>query len=694
MANYNPVLDRPMFRNRDATDDTTSDDLKIRREQAAALIDQAKKKFDPSNFQMLDEQERPQVFRPVAVNMPAQQQTANTAQRMQQMAAQGVPQPVQMAIGGLAAYAKGGFHSGTSYGPYAYTNKLAQLGAANDPRYNQATDYGLPSYGSDPTVEDLNAPTVTVPSEKIAPTIRPQNPGVVQYSLPDVGLRIGKEGEAGITMLKPEVEGVVDSRIPTPSNAEKKQKQSPATWSDDDINDIAYDIYNSRVGELHGTEAKTPIGRGIQSLNPFRSSPDHDAIVQDLKNKRDIAQKWQSGMKATTLRSEQEDRIAEAMGANPVKSVFAEQTPEERNKAIDTQNAAVEKAEAPPVSPPATNYSNVPPVSPPIAQPAGMDTFATTAPTSEGIASLAPEGTGGGSSFSAVDTTEKTPSSVVPPAARPINQTLNVGSPQTEGGQVPASDATMAALKAYNSGSGSEQVPFPETGKTALTMDDIKNRRNQERQDNFNLALMQAGLAIAGGKSSNALTNIGEGGMQGVQMFAKGEQENRVLERERMADLRAQQQQEMDRAYRINELANRYAQMGLEGKKLDFEISNAGKMYGLKQNEQEILRSRVDAYSKGLDARASAAQLRIVDAENSAISKATMKANEDAQAWAQKDQGMSTVLDPVKRNLLISNKADELKKQYLPHFRNIERAQSGYGSGLNNSDPLALFPES
>ena len=126
MATYDPVLDRPMFQSRDtkgrgiasaAINDThtdmTSDDLKSRREQAAALIDQAKKKFDPSNFQTLNEQERPEVFRPVAVNMPASQQTADTAQRMQQMAAQGVQQPVQeqpvqMAIGGLAAFARGG----------------------------------------------------------------------------------------------------------------------------------------------------------------------------------------------------------------------------------------------------------------------------------------------------------------------------------------------------------------------------------------------------------------------------------------------------------------------------------------------------------------------------------------------------------------------------------------------------------
>lgn len=106
---YDSVLDREMFRPKSrgvvSLDDTEtpeiSEDLRNRREQAMAMMNAAKEKFDPKNFQTLKEQDRPGVFRPVAVNMPAQQQTADTAQRMQQMAAQGV-RPVGFEEGGLA----------------------------------------------------------------------------------------------------------------------------------------------------------------------------------------------------------------------------------------------------------------------------------------------------------------------------------------------------------------------------------------------------------------------------------------------------------------------------------------------------------------------------------------------------------------------------------------------------------------
>lgn len=101
---YDPVLDREMFRPKskgveELRNTEESESVRARREQALAMIEAAKQKFDPANYQTLTEQDRPGVFRPVAVNIPAQQQTADTAMRMQQMAAQGV-RPVGMADGG------------------------------------------------------------------------------------------------------------------------------------------------------------------------------------------------------------------------------------------------------------------------------------------------------------------------------------------------------------------------------------------------------------------------------------------------------------------------------------------------------------------------------------------------------------------------------------------------------------------
>jgi hypothetical protein len=100
---YDPVLEREMFRQKSRGVDALREDedtgYKSRYEQALAMMEASKQKFDPSNYQTLGEQDRPGVFRPVAVNMPAQQATADTAMRMQQMASQGV-RPIGMAEGG------------------------------------------------------------------------------------------------------------------------------------------------------------------------------------------------------------------------------------------------------------------------------------------------------------------------------------------------------------------------------------------------------------------------------------------------------------------------------------------------------------------------------------------------------------------------------------------------------------------
>jgi hypothetical protein len=72
----------------------------------------------------------------------------------------------------------------------------------------------------------------------------------------------------------------------------------------------------------------------------------------------------------------------------------------------------------------------------------------------------------------------------------------------------------------------------------STTLESIKADRAREREDNFNLALINAGLAMMGGKSSNALTNIGEGGMQGIKQFTEGQRETNRGYREDVKGLR------------------------------------------------------------------------------------------------------------------------------------------------------------
>lgn len=71
-------------------------------------------------------------------------------------------------------------------------------------------------------------------------------------------------------------------------------------------------------------------------------------------------------------------------------------------------------------------------------------------------------------------------------------------------------------------------------GGLDLLLEDIKNRRAasaEEKENNKWMALMQAGLAIMGGRSSNAMQNIGAGGQQGAQAFAASEKDRRAEDR-------------------------------------------------------------------------------------------------------------------------------------------------------------------
>lgn len=76
--------------------------------------------------------------------------------------------------------------------------------------------------------------------------------------------------------------------------------------------------------------------------------------------------------------------------------------------------------------------------------------------------------------------------------------------------------------------------------KPDLTLDDIKARRSE----NIALAMIQAGLAMAGGQSSNPLTNIAAGGISGLQAYGQAEKERR-------AELSEERKYREERAARI-----------------------------------------------------------------------------------------------------------------------------------------------
>jgi len=494
---YDPVLDREMFRAKskgveELRNTEESESVRARREQALAMIEAAKQKFDPANYQTLTEQDRPGVFRPVAVNIPAQQQTADTAMRMQQMAAQGV-RPVGMADGGSVD------------------------------NYMDGPENIYPTISSDPTsvgrIQALGSRIRSVGSMS-APA---SNLGV---SAPDEALPVD-QGEI--------------------SGATAKSMQSPSTWSDEDIERLADYIFNAEKQKFETSTAKTPAGRGLQSLNVFRRAPDREKIKKDLEDQRTMSK--QAGV---TGAADEEERRRKAMIENPVPSVFTEVTPEKYAEAQARREAALKSAsEAGGITDLGVPAPELP------AAPSGFETkaggidnlgvpVAEPAAAPSGLEALRAPGTvQGGRVPGARDDFEETVTPT-PKAAKPAGITA-VGAAQDAGAAPKLPDMSQA-------------------GPT--DMQQIKAERARAREENINLALIRAGLGIMAGKSSNALANIGEGAQAGIGAFTEGEKTAQQQMREAVSDLREQQKMAQDKAYRESMLGFEKTKMGMESERL------------------------------------------------------------------------------------------------------------------------------
>jgi hypothetical protein len=128
--------------------------------------------------------------------------------------------------------------------------------------------------------------------------------------------------------------------------------------------------------------------------------------------------------------------------------------------------------------------------------------------------------------------------------------------------------------------------------KKLTELEQIKADRKADKERNFYLGLMQAGLATMGGKSSNALQNIAQGGMSGLQSYAGLESDSRKAEREDMAALRAQQQDEATAAYRDATLGLEREKMGQDSDTIRLYKALGGgdlnKGYALTQDDENL----------------------------------------------------------------------------------------------------------
>ena len=432
---YESVLDREMFRPKsrgveELREPEDNGDVKLRREQADAMIEAAKQKFDPANFQTLTEQERPQVFRPVAVNMPAQQQTATTAQRMQQMGMR----PIGMAEGG------------------------------------------------DPA--DKVEPTIESPGifERFSRWMYPDGPQTMavgpnaKYSLPDVGLRIGKKDQPAITSefktnyVRPEFMAEPLSEEERAALEELKNRYGP---------EVAQKIFEEQQSRY--TKGGSRLTRGIRDL--IDSPPSKAEIEKTIETLRtqeeekprsDVEQR----MYERKLADIEDTRraVEKAKEENPLPGLLESSSAEDVARAKTQQDAAVRKAitEHGGSVPNSPDYQGGPLSGAPVSSGFGLASLPSVKSADDKVAAARAEGTLSGSGGTATDVPKTTQSS-----------------PETEKAGGPDKDHPTSLY-------------------------DIK----RDREEAFNMALMQAGLAMMAGKSSNALTNIGEGGVYGLKAYS------------------------------------------------------------------------------------------------------------------------------------------------------------------------------
>lgn len=156
-----------------------------------------------------------------------------------------------------------------------------------------------------------------------------------------------------------------------------------------------------------------------------------------------------------------------------------------------------------------------------------------------------------------------------PALAGPIPDMRDMG---VAGGEVYSLDPSRSVMSQMGTASARAAAPAqaPERPKGALelTLEGIKADRArlaEDKKQNAMLALMQAGLAMAAGRSPSAISNIAAGGQAGIAAFAGMEKDRRaedaalrreqtglLLERERM---RAQEE-------RAPEAIRTYAALG------------------------------------------------------------------------------------------------------------------------------------
>lgn len=181
------------------------------------------------------------------------------------------------------------------------------------------------------------------------------------------------------------------------------------------------------------------------------------------------------------------------------------------------------------------------------------------------------------------------------PEEKPYKPSAESGSPAGDTGGI------MGGRVRREEPKKKEAPPPPPAERKSSDLSEIKQERESKaamaRQENMWLALMQAGLAIAGGRSPNAITNIGQGGQAGLASFM-------ALEQQRRRDEDAAMRRDIaEREFRLQERRFQ-AQEPLLAAQAEYYRNRPAMDAARLQAQQQVARQRaVDAAQKAWENR-------------------------------------------------------------------------------------------
>ena len=154
-----------------------------------------------------------------------------------------------------------------------------------------------------------------------------------------------------------------------------------------------------------------------------------------------------------------------------------------------------------------------------------------------------------------------------PPAERAASEPY--GPPAPPPGQ-PRQAPSPTRAGAGIGGVAAQPAPQQEEGISSLygRLRELSPSREEYRKDAANNALMQAGLAMMASKDPNALTNLGAGGLRGLQTYTEEMKTGRTQQRQAIADEITARRANTEELYRRGIITNQERQLRLQEMRL------------------------------------------------------------------------------------------------------------------------------